>query len=179
MTGHARRTPSDWSMISSPSRTSERGLGCWRSGPEQASSACRWQSVGRFWWQSCIDLASPEFAHVAHRRYICAREYSAATYCELLGSFSNVLALEERLRTGLLACMSSLIDSQFGGRIVRHDLYDLCVARRARYCTGVAGGNHEDLYFDYSGVAPDAIIKYCDFWTDCCDGFTSKWHMEQ
>ena len=79
----------------------------------------------------CIDLAIPEFAHVAHRRYLCAREYSAATYCELLGSFSNVLALEERRRTGFLACMSSLIDSQFGGRIVRHDLYDLCVARRA------------------------------------------------
>jgi SAM-dependent methyltransferase len=79
----------------------------------------------------CIDLAIPVFAHVAHRRYTCAREYSAATYCELLGTFSDVLTLEERRRNGFLACISSLIDSQFGGRIVRHDLYDLCVARRA------------------------------------------------
>jgi len=79
----------------------------------------------------CIDLAIPEFAHVAHRHYTCAREYSAATYCELLGTFSDVLVLEERRRTGFLACMSSLIDSQFGGRIVRHDLYDLRIARRA------------------------------------------------
>jgi ubiquinone/menaquinone biosynthesis C-methylase UbiE len=80
----------------------------------------------------CDDLANPELGHVVHRRYLCAREYSAATYCDLLGTFSDVLAFEEGCRAGFLACMSSLIDSQFGGRIVRHVLYDLCIARRAR-----------------------------------------------
>jgi SAM-dependent methyltransferase len=81
--------------------------------------------------QPCDDLAYPEFAHVIHRRYLCAREYRAAQYCDLLATFSDVLALDERCRAGFLACISSLIDCQFSGRIIRHDLYDLCVSRRA------------------------------------------------
>lgn len=79
-----------------------------------------------------VELTGTEFDDVVHRRYLCEREHSAATYSDLLGTFSDVLALEEARRVGLLGCMSALIDSQFGGRIVRHDLYDLCVARRAR-----------------------------------------------
>ena len=79
----------------------------------------------------CADLASAGFADVVHKRYVCSREYSAARYCDLLGTFSNVLALEEGRRVGLLACISRLIHSQFGGKIARHDLYDLCIARRA------------------------------------------------
>jgi ubiquinone/menaquinone biosynthesis C-methylase UbiE len=79
----------------------------------------------------CGDLRTPEFAQAAHRRYLFARDHSAATYCDLLATFSDVLALEEGRRSGFLACMSGLIDTQFGGRIVRHDLYDLCVARRS------------------------------------------------
>ncbi len=79
----------------------------------------------------CVDFTGPDFGSVVHRRYFCAREHSAATYCGLLGTFSDVLALEERRRAGFLACMSSLIDSRFGGKILRHDMYDLCVARPA------------------------------------------------
>jgi SAM-dependent methyltransferase len=78
----------------------------------------------------CGELAAPEFGDVVHRRHLCAREYSAATYCDLLGTFSDVLALEARCRRGLLDCMANLIDARFGGRIVRHDTYDLCIARR-------------------------------------------------
>lgn len=80
----------------------------------------------------CVELTAPSFEDVVHRRYICEREHSAATYCDLLGTFSDVLALDEGRRVGFLDCMSRLIDSQFGGRIVRHDMYDLCVARRVR-----------------------------------------------
>jgi SAM-dependent methyltransferase len=69
------------------------------------------------------------FGDVAHRRYLCTRDYTAASYCDLLGTFSTVLALEESRRAGLLDCIATLIDSQFGGKIVRHDMYDLCVAR--------------------------------------------------
>jgi ubiquinone/menaquinone biosynthesis C-methylase UbiE len=79
----------------------------------------------------CIELTGPWFGDQVHRRYLCAREHSAATYCDLLGTFSDVLALEESRRVGFLTCISSLIDSRFGGRIVRHDLYDLCVARKS------------------------------------------------
>jgi SAM-dependent methyltransferase len=77
------------------------------------------------------ELTVPEFAGVDHRRYPCAREYSTAAYCDLLRTFSDVIVLEEASRAGFLACISSLIDVQFGGRVVRNDLHDLSVARRA------------------------------------------------
>ncbi|HEX7051205.1 MAG TPA: methyltransferase domain-containing protein [Longimicrobiales bacterium] len=80
----------------------------------------------------CVELSIAEFAHVVHRRYLCDREYSATAYCELLSTFSDVISLEDERRAGFLACMSRLIDSRFGGRIVRHDLHDLCVARAPR-----------------------------------------------
>jgi SAM-dependent methyltransferase len=70
------------------------------------------------------------FEDVFRRRYLQRREYPTAAYCELLGTFSDLLAMEETLRNGFLACMSRLIDSQFDGRIVRHDLYDLLNVRR-------------------------------------------------
>jgi SAM-dependent methyltransferase len=79
----------------------------------------------------CADVSGPGFANVVHRRYVCATQYDAAAYCELLSTFSDVLTLEDGSRAGFLACISSLIDSEFGGKIVRHHLYDLCVARRA------------------------------------------------
>jgi SAM-dependent methyltransferase len=80
---------------------------------------------------TCLDAGTPELVTVAHRRCIVAREYSAAAYCDILSTFSNVLVLDATLRAGLLACVSNLIDSQFGGKVVRNDLYDLSVARRA------------------------------------------------
>lgn len=73
--------------------------------------------------------SSPRFAEIVHRRYLCDREYSAAQYCELLGTFSNVLGFAEPIRGGFLACIADLIESRFAGRIVRHDLYDLWLAR--------------------------------------------------
>ena len=76
------------------------------------------------------DLASSQlFAEITHRRYLCDREYGTAQYCDLLSTFSNVLALDEPIRRGFLACIADLIESRFGGRIVRHDLYDLWLAR--------------------------------------------------
>jgi SAM-dependent methyltransferase len=70
------------------------------------------------------------FEDVFRRRYLQRREYRTAAYCELLGTFSDLLAMEEKRRNGFLECVSRLIDSQFDGRIVRHDLYDLVIARR-------------------------------------------------
>ena len=76
------------------------------------------------------DLASSQlFSQIMHSRYLCDREYDAVQYCDLLGTFSNVLAFDERTRSGFLACIADLIESRFGGRIVRHDLYDLWLAR--------------------------------------------------
>jgi SAM-dependent methyltransferase len=80
--------------------------------------------------QQCVELDVPEFTKVVHQKYLCAREHTAATYCDLLTTFSDVIVMEEGRRAAFLACISSLIDARFDGRIVRHDLYDLCIARR-------------------------------------------------
>ncbi|PYO48004.1 MAG: hypothetical protein DMD84_22095 [Candidatus Rokuibacteriota bacterium] len=46
------------------------------------------------------DLASSQlFAQIMHRRYLCDREYGAAQYCDLLRTFSNVLAFEDIARS--------------------------------------------------------------------------------
>jgi SAM-dependent methyltransferase len=72
------------------------------------------------------------FDLIAHRRYRCEQEYNAAQYCDLLGTFSNIRAFEEQSRRGFLACIANLIESHFDGRVVRHDLYDLWLARPQR-----------------------------------------------
>ncbi|MBN1550140.1 class I SAM-dependent methyltransferase [bacterium] len=69
------------------------------------------------------------FGKIIHRRYVCAREYNASQYCDLLGTFSNVLTMEPQCRRGFIACISDLIESEFGGRIVRHDMHDMWLAR--------------------------------------------------
>jgi SAM-dependent methyltransferase len=79
----------------------------------------------------CLGAMRPELVVIAHRRCVVAREYSSAAYCELLSTFSNLLFLDPASRAGFLACISNLIDSQFGGKVIRNDLYDLSVARRA------------------------------------------------
>jgi ubiquinone/menaquinone biosynthesis C-methylase UbiE len=80
--------------------------------------------------ENCDDLAlSQLFDMIAHRRYCCARDYDAAQYCNLLGTFSNIRAFAEHTRRGFLSCMADLIESHFDGRIVRHDVYDLWLAR--------------------------------------------------
>jgi SAM-dependent methyltransferase len=76
------------------------------------------------------DIAnSPIFELVAHRRYHCDRRYDAVQYCNLLGTFSNIRALTETARMGFLACVQDLINKRFGGYILRHDVYDLWLAR--------------------------------------------------
>ncbi|MCA9728319.1 MAG: class I SAM-dependent methyltransferase [Candidatus Eisenbacteria bacterium] len=76
------------------------------------------------------ELKGPDFGDVIHRRFLCERRHDAASYCGLLGTFSDILVLEETRRAGLLGCLSKLIVDRFGGRIVRHDLYDLCLVPR-------------------------------------------------
>ena len=98
----------------------------WHANPERALPQIRPDDVAL----PCAELTGPLLDDIVHRRYLCKRVHTAATYCDLLGTFSDVLALDEGRRAGLLSCISRLIDQQFGGRIVRHDLYDLCIARR-------------------------------------------------
>jgi hypothetical protein len=78
------------------------------------------------------DLSGTRLFHdVVHHSYVCESEYTAVQYCDLLLTFSTLLALEPTARTGFLACIADLIDSRFGGSIIRHDVYDLWLARKA------------------------------------------------
>jgi SAM-dependent methyltransferase len=69
------------------------------------------------------------FAEVIHKRYLCERIYSADEYCDLLGTFSNVLAWNDQERDGFLNCIRGLICSRFGGKVMRHDVHDLSFAK--------------------------------------------------
>jgi SAM-dependent methyltransferase len=72
------------------------------------------------------------FETITHRRHFCRREYSARTYCELLGTFSNILAFDAQSRSGFLACIRELIEHRFDGSIVSEDVHDLWLARTAQ-----------------------------------------------
>jgi SAM-dependent methyltransferase len=77
------------------------------------------------------------FEMIAHRRHFCRREYNARTYCELLGTFSNILAFDAQSRHGFLTCMRELIEHRFDGRIVSEDVHDLWLARTPQKGGGV------------------------------------------
>ncbi|MBC8069128.1 MAG: class I SAM-dependent methyltransferase [Deltaproteobacteria bacterium] len=72
-------------------------------------------------------VATGLFAELRARRTLVDRAYDAKQYSDLLGTFSNVLGLDERHRDRLLACLSHLIDTQFAGSITRRDLYNLTI----------------------------------------------------
>ena len=77
-----------------------------------------------------LGAAHPEFVVVAKQRYVVARTYTSSEYSDLLSTFSDVLVLQPATRERFLDSMVGLIDSQFGGRVTRHDLYDLYVTQR-------------------------------------------------
>jgi SAM-dependent methyltransferase len=69
------------------------------------------------------------FETIVHRRHFCRREYNARAYCELIATFSNILAFDMRSRSRFLECIRRLIESRFDGSIVREDVHDLWLAR--------------------------------------------------
>jgi SAM-dependent methyltransferase len=69
------------------------------------------------------------FTDVIHRHYPWHAEYDAASYALLLGTYSDHLRLADDTRARLLDGIARLIDTRFGGRIVKHYVADLYVAR--------------------------------------------------
>jgi SAM-dependent methyltransferase len=69
------------------------------------------------------------FEHVHLRQYIQEERYGAVEYCELLRTFSGILALDESNRTGFLRCIGRLIESKHGGSIFRKNVYRAWLAR--------------------------------------------------
>jgi protein-L-isoaspartate O-methyltransferase len=73
---------------------------------------------------------SPLLGPVALRRYLRDIEHTAASYADVLGTYSNVRGLTPENRDGLLSCLADLIDGEFGGRVTTTVLNELRVAAR-------------------------------------------------
>jgi trans-aconitate methyltransferase len=74
--------------------------------------------------------ASGLFTEARSRRYEWQETYDAATYTQLLATFSDHIALPEDTRTALLDCVASLITASYGGNITKQYLTELIVARK-------------------------------------------------
>ena len=70
------------------------------------------------------------FGDLAIRKHYVNKEYSAADYASLLGTFSDHRSLEAGKRERLLAGIETLINKKFGGKIIRETVALLYLARR-------------------------------------------------
>jgi SAM-dependent methyltransferase len=71
---------------------------------------------------------SPLLGPVALRRYLRDLEHTAASYTDVLRTYSNVRGLSPEAREGLLSCLVELIDGELGGRVTTTVLNELRVA---------------------------------------------------
>ncbi|HEX6836601.1 MAG TPA: class I SAM-dependent methyltransferase [Polyangia bacterium] len=74
-------------------------------------------------------VESGHFGHVVRRQHAWRAVYDAPTYARLLGTYSDHLRLAADTRAQLLDGIAALIDTRFSGRIVKHYVADLYVAR--------------------------------------------------
>lgn len=74
-------------------------------------------------------VQSGYFGDVVRQQYPWRAEYDAATYARLLSTYSDHMALAAGVRAQLLDGIAALIDERFGGRIVKHYVADLYLAR--------------------------------------------------
>jgi SAM-dependent methyltransferase len=88
-------------------------------------------------WQTMADLPTtiaPQFAmlgfeEVAVTRYPWTETYDTDRYIKVLQTFSNHIALEDDVRSGLLADIANLIERDFGGEVTKHWFTILELAR--------------------------------------------------
>jgi hypothetical protein len=71
---------------------------------------------------------SSRFGPARFRRYEWELPYTAASYLDLLRTYSGHRDLDPGSQAGLLGCIAHLIDSRHGGRIVKRYLTELRVA---------------------------------------------------
>ena len=70
------------------------------------------------------------FDEAAVRQYPWTETYETARYIKLLQTFSEHIALPEDARERLLAEIAEMIDGEFGGRVLKHHVAVLQIARR-------------------------------------------------
>jgi SAM-dependent methyltransferase len=71
---------------------------------------------------------SDRFGPAVLRRCEWDQSYTTATYLELLLTYSGHRALEPKARRNLLGCIAHLIDTDYGGQIIKRYLTELRVA---------------------------------------------------
>ena len=64
------------------------------------------------------------------RRYEADIAYTTDAYIDVLLTYSGHRALDDERRIGLLSCIASLIDTRYGGMIVKHYLWRLRASTR-------------------------------------------------
>jgi SAM-dependent methyltransferase len=74
-------------------------------------------------------VQSGHFGEVVRRHYAWRAEYDARSYARLLGTYSDHMLLPDDVRARLLDGVAALIDARFSGRIAKHYVADLYVAR--------------------------------------------------
>lgn len=100
--------------------------------------------------QDCY-LRSGRFEAPSFLRHPWAGTYDSQAFADLLATFSDVRSMDEDARTGLLTCISSLIDVRFGAQVVKHHLAHARVARRLRSPAAVG--------WDRSAAARDPVLQ--------------------
>jgi SAM-dependent methyltransferase len=74
--------------------------------------------------------AIPARAGGTTRRYEWDQPYTTAEYLDVLLTYSGHRALPEANRDGLLDCVTRLIDTRYGGRVVKRYLTELTCTRK-------------------------------------------------
>jgi SAM-dependent methyltransferase len=75
-------------------------------------------------------IASGLFTEPEVRTYLWQAAYTAEQYLDLLSTYSNHIAMLPEDRIGLFDCMTTLIDTRFGGSIVKQYMTELVVAKK-------------------------------------------------
>jgi SAM-dependent methyltransferase len=87
--------------------------------------------------QQAIDAAGaalagdPHFAALEEHRFTETLEFDAPRYIDLLGTYSDHALLDSTSRDRLHAAIADLIDTRFGGNLLRQAVTRLFLARRA------------------------------------------------
>ena len=69
------------------------------------------------------------FIDIRHALFYRTRTFSAKEYTELLGTYSDHIAIEETIRTEFFSKIEETIN-QFGGSFTLYDTIDLQLARK-------------------------------------------------
>ncbi len=75
--------------------------------------------------------ADARFAEIEERRFTETLEFDAPRFIDLLGTYSDHALLDSDARDRLQAAITDLIDSRFGGKLLRQAVTRLFLARRA------------------------------------------------